>query len=502
MPTRSLIDSLVRMLSHTSPAPGFLAHFNDQDQAWLQDAGTHQPFLAAQTIADAGVHPEHLYMVQEGVVGVYQRRTDGRNSLLARRGAGDILGEVRWLNPCAADAESLVAQEPVILLAWPRAVLEDRLGRDPHFSSAFYRAVAFSCAQTASDAQGRESLAALGSTEAGVNSTADLHARVQAFKDLMAQADKAALRNDGAVPGVMLEQAKLDFQELMVSFNALMGAGSAHSPQEKEALGGRVQKEFLPYLSLTETADRFYSKPRGYAGDFLTIARIYDDKPGGAGRIGPLVDACFLGTPAAAAVRNRRHLLRSLIDEVLNQHPGETTRITSLACGPAQELFDVYATLNNPSRLRSSLIDIDLQALAYVMDKATRHKVDRFIAVFNNNLLYLATGRQTIQLPPQDLIYSIGLIDYFGDKFVVQLLNFAHDHLKPGGSVVLGNFHPVNPNKAFMDHILDWKLIHRDEQDMHRLFGLSKFGKDADQIHFEQEGINLFAQCYKAGQTT
>jgi SAM-dependent methyltransferase len=299
----------------------------------------------------------------------------------------------------------------------------------------------------------------------------------------------------------MLAQAKLDFQALMGSFNALMGATSVHSLQEKEALGTAVQKEFLPFLSLTDTADRFYAKPRGYAGDFLTIAKIYDDKPGGSGRLGPLVDACFLGTPAAAAVRNRRHLLRGLIGDVLDRHPRETTHVTSLACGPAQELFDVYATLDEPARLRTSLIDIDLQALAHVMDKATRHKVDRFMTVFNNNLLYLATGRQTIKLPPQDLIYSIGLIDYFGDKFVVQLLNFAHDHLKPGGSVVLGNFHPRNPNKAFMDHILDWKLIHRDEQDMHRLFGQSKFGKDADAIHFEQEGINLFAQCYKTDET-
>ena len=327
-----------------------------------------------------------------------------------------------------------------------------------------------------------------------------LNCRVRAFKTLMALADKAALRNDGVVPHAIAEQAKQDFQSLMTSFNALMGVESGHSPEEKERLGRDVQKEFLPYLSLTETADRFYAKPRGYSGDFLTIAKIYDDIPGGAGRIGPLVDACFLGTPAAAAVRNRRHLLGKFIEDALQKNPAETANVTSLACGPAQELFDVYEQLQQPARLRASLIDIDLQALAFVMDKATRLKLHRHIEVFNNNLLYLAAGRQTIKLAPQDLIYSIGLIDYFGDKFVVQLLNFVHDHLKPGGSVVLGNFHPVNPNKAFMDHILEWKLIHRDEQDMHRLFGQSKFGKAADRILFEQEGINMFAVCSRAGQ--
>lgn len=116
---------------------------------------------------------------------------------------------------------------------------------------------------------------------------------------------------------------------------------------------------------------------------------------------------------------------------------------------------------------------------------------------FNQNLLHLASGRNKIKLPQQDLMYSIGLIDYFGDRFVVQLLDFIHDQLKPGGSVVLGNFHPKNSTRALMDHVLEWKLIHRDEDDMHRLFALSKFGKAADAIHFEEEGINLFAQCRK-----
>lgn len=57
--------------------------------------------------------------------------------------------------------------------------------------------------------------------------------------------------------------------------------------------------------------------------------------------------------------------------------------------------------------------------------------------------------------------------------------------------------HSSNPNKAFMDHVLDWKLIHRDEADMHRLFAQSKFGRDCTHIWFEDAGINLFAECVK-----
>ncbi len=115
------------------------------------------------------------------------------------------------------------------------------------------------------------------------------------------------------------------------------------------------------------------------------------------------------------------------------------------------------------------------------------------MTLFQSNLVYLALGRQALALPPQDMIYSIGLIDYFSDPFVVKLLDYIHDRLRPGGRVVLGNFHPRNPTRLWMDVVLQWKLIHRDEDDMNRLFRASRFGEDCTEILYEATGVNLFA---------
>ncbi len=104
-----------------------------------------------------------------------------------------------------------------------------------------------------------------------------------------------------------------------------------------------------------------------------------------------------------------------------------------------------------------------------------------------------STGRTTLELPPQDLVHSIGLIDSFNDQFVVGLLAYIHGLLAPGGQVILGNFHPRNTSRGFMDHVLDWKPLHRDEDDMHRLFARSAFAAPCERIRFEAEGINLFA---------
>lgn len=110
----------------------------------------------------------------------------------------------------------------------------------------------------------------------------------------------------------------------------------------------------------------------------------------------------------------------------------------------------------------------------------------------------LAAGRQRLPaLPPQQLIYSIGLIDYFDCAQVIALMNLAQQWLTPGGKLVLGNFHPANPTRALMDHLLRWRLIHRSEADLHRLYQASHLDMPASRIVFEAQGVNLFAECVK-----
>lgn len=74
----------------------------------------------------------------------------------------------------------------------------------------------------------------------------------------------------------------------------------------------------------------------------------------------------------------------------------------------------------------------------------------------------------------------------------MRLLNWIYDNLNSGGEVILGNFHVENPAKSFMDYIFEWKLIHRSESDMDRLFSQSLFG-GCSEIFLEEAGVNMFA---------
>ncbi|MGA9119923.1 MAG: hypothetical protein WB699_11220, partial [Bacteroidota bacterium] len=389
------------------------------------------------------------------------------------------------------------AVEPSRVLDIPRLLLSPKLEHDHIYAADLYRAVIASM----SDKYHRLSLKfiALLHETGAEKSQSDLvqatQEEIDRFKALMVRIDKEAIKS-----GVMADSSTTAFMDqansMMKSLHRALGEGSPLTGSEKEQLGASLQNDMLPYLLTTGTAERFYSKPRGYAGDYLAIHGIYQNMPSGASRLGPLIDRMFLEMPPCIAVRNRRKLLAGEILRTVEEAPHQA-RVMCLASGPASEVFDAFSELPDKTKLKMTLLDIDLQALAFVDDLRGKSKLATQIDLINENLIALFLGRGRAQVPLQNMIYSVGLIDYLNDKLVGKLLHFAYDHLNPGGRIILGNFHPDNPAKEFMDHVLEWNLIHRTEEDMHRLFLASPFRSRCTKITFEECRIDLFAECVK-----
>ena len=214
--------------------------------------------------------------------------------------------------------------------------------------------------------------------------------------------------------------------------------------------------------------------------------------------VGPLIDRWTLELPAAQAVKNRRSLLAEAMREVAAGWPAaEPVRVTSLASGPAREFFDVL-TAADPPNVIATCVDIDHEALAYASGIAQQLGLTDRFTFAQDNVVRLTQGRGHTALGPQALIYSVGLTDYLQDAFVVNLIDWAHELLQPGGTLIIGNVVPSNPTRAFMDHILEWVLIHRSEQELRELFGRSRFGSTPVTFRTEPAGVDLFAFCRKA----
>ena len=472
----------------------FFSSLEPADVDWLVGSCVSRTVLADDTLVKEGTRLDAIYFIADGLFDVIAGQQE--KVKLGRLGAGSVVGEMSWLDGRTASA-SVRAVESSEALALPCTLLDERLARDPGFAARFYRAMALLVADRLRVANRRAMTAAPAAVDIG-DDIQRLRARVASFKQLLIEADKV-LRAEPERMDAMALQATPPFVALCEDANTLVNA--LPDPRVAEAVGQEFQREMLPYILLAETAERFYSKPRGYAGDYHTIELIYRDQPSGTGRLGPLIDRLFLAGPPCVAVRNRRALVAGLILDALDRHPGRPVCVTSMACGPARELLDVFEGPRGTEareRLFVTAIDIDLEALGLLRENCGRLGLERNVTPVHGNLIYLATGRQQVEMPPQDLIYSIGLIDYFNDPFVVKLMDWSHGRLAPGGRLVLGNFDPSNSYRALMDHVLEWRLIHRTGQDMDRLYRESAFKRDCTRVLFEEQRINLFAECERA----
>lgn len=406
-------------------------------------------------------------------------------------GPGSVLGDISYLLGGVARA-SVIAVEPVEALRLSRQGLDTLMDRHPAQGQRLFRALAAINAQRLllqTHAQMRDGIAGHGSASLMPE---PLAAAVLRFKQCAA-AVEVDLRRSTPDP-VMRRDLAAAFDTLVRLTARLFPPLSGETPAPDSPALQALRLELLPYLLLTRSAERMYRKPRGYAGDFLTIAWMYADEPGGAGELGTLLDRCFLNQPSAQAVRNRRGLLREELQRALTLTDQRPLRVTSLACGPAAEVFDIL--LQDPdlaSQVRFTLVDVDQQALEFVRERLQREGLESVVRLERRNLLHLCIGRQQLELDPQHLIYSIGLIDYFDDRIVTRLQAWMRGCLAPGGRSILGNFHTSNPTRGLMDHLLDWRLIHRDEDDMVRLAEAAGFAPGTTQCRLEEAGVNLFA---------
>ena len=106
-------------------------------------------------------------------------------------------------------------------------------------------------------------------------------------------------------------------------------------------------------------------------------------------------------------MRHRRELLKDELEQALQLTDQRPLRVTSLACGPAAEVFDVllqYPELADQVRFTLMDVDVDVdvdvdqEALIHVQERLLAHGLDQAVRLERRNLLHLCIGRQTLDL--------------------------------------------------------------------------------------------------------
>ncbi len=266
----------------------------------------------------------------------------------------------------------------------------------------------------------------------------------------------------------------------------------------KDEVWGYLFKETYPYFMRSSLTERAYFKPNGYACDFKMIEMMYRNKPSGDGKIGKLVDAWLLNRPPCRAVRGRRLFLTDMLLDQSSRilEKKNKVNIMNLACGPSRELFDFIKRFKKNDKINAICLDIDPEALTYSDQMAKTFPHNAKISFMKDNLIKWAMGNSEHKLEKQDIIYSGGLFDYLDDNLFLLLADRCYDALDQGGLLVVGNF-KTNPDKLFMDNLLEWRLIYREKEELAALFSKSKFGGNARISSETEAGIQLFAFAIK-----
>ena len=297
----------------------------------------------------------------------------------------------------------------------------------------------------------------------------------------------------------------------------------------------KAHKKFIKnteYYKIVQEAPfywRIMNKPNGYAGDAEMMSFIYRNQFEGKTPFGMFLHKHAATTKACQSVRNRKDYI---VEQILKTNGGE---ILSLAAGPAQEIREI---LNGHKRngYKFIALDHDLDTLqrydipnqshqfTYALANAFQIVSGKYRAVrpkrymlkycyprrdfkgFRKILSSLKYELIDLQNKRFDMIYSAGLYDYIetfpldDSKGTVALTKNLFDLLKPGGSLIIGNFNHNNPKdlRFVMEYVYDWRLIYRNKFDM---FDFSRSISENDikniQIIEEPTGINYFLKIDK-----
>jgi extracellular factor (EF) 3-hydroxypalmitic acid methyl ester biosynthesis protein len=226
---------------------------------------------------------------------------------------------------------------------------------------------------------------------------------------------------------------------------------------------------------------RAITKPRGYAGDYLTMLLFNQKEPEGNSLFEKFVDlASKQHSLCTTALTRQMKITEGVLECILRG--GE--RIVSVASGPAVELGAVVDRLRRDGHpVEFILIDQDEEALAYSHDFLLRRILDRGLDPFKVRVNCIHFSVKQILKPrnaeelqildhvlgDSDYIYSVGLLDYLPDPIAARLIAALYERLAPGGQLVIGNLVEADDATWLMDFVLAWHLVWRTPSAMAEL---------------------------------
>ncbi len=216
---------------------------------------------------------------------------------------------------------------------------------------------------------------------------------------------------------------------------------------------------------------RCYEKPLGYPGDFQIMNYVYEWQRIGNTPYEKLLHR--IGIETGACVGTRLRMTQKILADAIAADPGDKTmNIANLGCGSAYEVYDYLRVERLPRPVNFTLIDQDQRALSHAYEhgfrEVSRHRGRAKIQCLQASFAQLLkAGALFRTLPPQDILYSLGLFDYLSHRRAKALAHDLYEQVAPGGKLIIANVKQGRETCQWpLEFVTDWSLIYRTEDDM------------------------------------
>ena len=148
--------------------------------------------------------------------------------------------------------------------------------------------------------------------------------------------------------------------------------------------------------------------------------------------------------------------------------------------------------------MRATLLDLDPAALEYARVRLEPLLPDGRLQLVRENLSRLASRPAAAKsLGQPDFLCCTGLFDYLPDEEAVAMLQLFWSRLAPLGAILVFNFSPRNPSRAYMEWVGNWYLIYRSRRQIAQLARQAAVPAACCSVEAEPLGVNLLLHIRK-----
>lgn len=204
----------------------------------------------------------------------------------------------------------------------------------------------------------------------------------------------------------------------------------------------------------SQLLERFYKKPRGYPGDYLMFEQIYDNKSI-SDCFGSLLDEYILSYSLAKSMLNRKSIMQDLLLEYVTKTPKKKIKIANIGSGGGREIREIINSFPKTKEIEFLFIDQDLEALNYAeLNLVLPKNISfRYIQANAEEIIGFKDFSRLDEQEKFDIVYSLGLIDYFHDNVLLKFIKYWLLHVNTGGRLVIAS---CSSNNLYMYSLLTW----------------------------------------------